>query len=176
MTKEKGNKFDIRVLKRLFSFMRPYRFTALSLLLMMLMASVAAILRPVLIGDAIDNYLVDSKYSLFQQTILLVIGILVIESILQYLIIFLSGWIGQTIVHDLRTKLYKHILKLKTQFYDKTPIGQLVTRNVSDIETLSDVFSQGIAAMSADIITLLFLIGAMFYDCLLYTSPSPRDA
>jgi len=162
--KQKGNKFDLRVLGRLLSFMRPYKFISFSLLAMMLLASIATVLRPMLIGDAIDNYLTLEFYSQFQKAIIYVITILLVEAVLQYFIIYLSGWLGQTIIHDLRTKLYRHILNLKTQFYDKTPIGQLVTRNVSDIETLSDVFSQGIAAMSADIITLLFIISAMFYE------------
>jgi len=161
---EKGNKFDLGVLKRLLGFMKPYKYTSLCLLVMMLLSSTGTVLRPMLIGEAIDQPLSQGNASLFQHIIIYVICILFLEVIFQYFIIYLSGWIGQTIVHDLRVRLYRHILNLKTQFYDKTPIGQLVTRNVSDIETLSDVFSQGIAAMTADIITLLFIIGAMFYE------------
>jgi len=161
---EKGNKFDVSVLKRLIGFMKPYKFTSLCLLAMMLLSSTGTVLRPMLIGEAIDQHLSQGNALLFQRTILYVISILFLEVILQYFIIYLSGWIGQTIVHDLRVRLYRHILNLKTQFYDKTPIGQLVTRNVSDVETLSDVFSQGIAAMTADIITLIFIISAMFFE------------
>jgi len=161
---EKGNKFDLGVLKRLLGFMKPYKYTSLCLLVMMLLSSTGTVLRPMLIGEAIDQPFSQGNASLFQHIIIYVICILFLEVIFQYFIIYLSGWIGQTIVHDLRVRLYRHILNLKTQFYDKTPIGQLVTRNVSDIETLSDVFSQGIAAMTADIITLLFIIGAMFYE------------
>ncbi|MFK7899795.1 MAG: ABC transporter ATP-binding protein [Cyclobacteriaceae bacterium] len=159
---QKGNKFDWKVLKRLLGFMKPYLGTAVLLLVLMLIASASAILKPVLIGKyAIDKYLTLGDYENFQFVILLAIGVLFLESILQYFIIYLSSWLGQNIVNNIRIRLYHHVIKLKTQFFDKTPIGQLVTRNVSDIETLSEVFSQGIAAMLADIFQLLFIITAM---------------
>jgi ATP-binding cassette subfamily B protein len=81
----------------------------------------------------------------------------------EYIETYLSAWLGQTIIKDVRIKLYRHLLKHKLSFFDNTPIGRLVTRNISDIETLSDVFSQGVAAIFADILQLLFILGFMLY-------------
>ena len=95
--------------------------------------------------------------------IYLLIGLLVIQAIIQYIHTYLSGWIGQFIVKDIRIKLYDHLLKLRLKFYDNTPIGRLVTRVISDIETLSEVFSQGLASIIGDLLQLFFIMGFMFY-------------
>ncbi|HAZ26285.1 MAG TPA: antibiotic ABC transporter ATP-binding protein, partial [Algoriphagus sp.] len=76
---------------------------------------------------------------------------------------YYSGWIGQVIIRDLRVRLYNHLLKLKLKFFDTTPIGRLVTRNISDIETLADVFSEGLAAIIGDLLQLVTILGVMFY-------------
>ncbi|MGB3468775.1 MAG: ABC transporter ATP-binding protein, partial [Cyclobacteriaceae bacterium] len=80
----------------------------------------------------------------------------------QYLHTYLSGWLGQNIIRDIRVKLFRHIQSLQLRFFDKTPIGRLVTRSVSDIETLADVFSQGIAAMIGDVLQLIVILIMMF--------------
>ena len=88
---------------------------------------------------------------------------LVVLAIMQYLHTYLAGWVGQTVIKDIRIKLYRHLLSLKLKFFDKTPIGRLVTRNVSDIETLSNVFSEGIAALIGDLLQLIVIMAVMFY-------------
>jgi ATP-binding cassette subfamily B protein len=92
----------------------------------------------------------------------LLVGLLIIQAVVQYGHTYLSGWIGQYIVRDIRLKLYRHLLGLRLKFFDKTPIGRLVTRNVSDVEQLSDVFSQGLAAMIGDALQILVILGMMF--------------
>jgi ATP-binding cassette subfamily B protein len=95
--------------------------------------------------------------------VILLIGLIVIQGIVQYLHTYLSGWIGQSVVRDIRVKLYRHLLSLRLRFFDRTPIGRLVTRNISDIETLSDIFSQGVAAIIGDILQIVVILGVMFY-------------
>jgi ATP-binding cassette subfamily B protein len=119
--------------------------------------------RPWIVKIAIDRYITAGDYSGLVSMIILLLVLLVIQGVVQYLHTYLSGWLGQHIIKDLRVKLYKHLLSLRLKFYDRTPIGRLVTRNVSDIETLSEVFSQGIAALIGDLLQILFILAIMFY-------------
>lgn len=120
-------------------------------------------IRPYIVQRAIDNYVPNGDYSGLVFMISILIVHLILLAIVQYSHTYLSGWVGQVIIKDIRVKLYKHLLNLKLKFFDKTPIGRLVTRNVSDIETLSNVFSEGIAALIGDLLQLVFLMGFMFY-------------
>ena len=95
--------------------------------------------------------------------IIFMVGLLLIQAVIQYGHTYLSGWLGQNIIKDIRIQLYQHVLKLRLKYYDNTPIGRLVTRNISDVETLSDVFSQGLAALAGDLLQLIFIIAIMFY-------------
>lgn len=120
-------------------------------------------IRPVIVQKAIDGYVPAGDYPglVFMMGILVVH--LIILAIAQYSHTYLSGWFGQVIIRDIRTQLYQHLIKLKLKFFDKTPIGRLVTRNVSDIETLANVFSEGLAALIGDLLQLVFLTGFMLY-------------
>ena len=158
-----GKVVDLKVLKRLFRFVKPYlpQFYLLVFLTLLLAALVP--LRPILIGYTIDNHIAVGDYQSFVKVIYLLIGLLVIQAIVQYSHTYLSGWLGQTTIRDIRTELYAHIQRLKLKFFDNTPIGRLVTRNISDIETLANVFSQGIAMMIGDLLQLVAILGFMFY-------------
>ena len=125
--------------------------------------SIVGPLRPMLIQKAIDDNVAQGDYPGLVNMILLLIGLLVIQAVIQYLHTFYSGWLGQNIIKDIRIKLYRHIQSLKLTFFDKTPIGRLVTRNISDIETLAEVFSTGIAGIIADVMQLLVILGFMFW-------------
>lgn len=116
-----------------------------------------------IIQKAIDENVANGDYPGLVNMILILIGLLVGQAIVQYLHTFYSGWLGQNIIKDIRIKLYRHIQSLKLTFFDKTPIGRLVTRNVSDIETLAEVFSTGIAGIIADVMQLIVILGFMIY-------------
>jgi ATP-binding cassette subfamily B protein len=90
------------------------------------------------------------------------LALLVVQSIAQYIHTYMSGWMGQHVIRDIRTKLYEHLIRLRLRFFDKTPIGRLVTRTISDVETLADVFSEGLAAMVSDLLQLVFILALMF--------------
>jgi ATP-binding cassette subfamily B protein len=92
----------------------------------------------------------------------LLLILLLAQSVVQYIHTYLSGWMGQKVIHDIRTQLYRHLVSLRLRFFDKTPIGRLVTRTVSDVETLADVFSEGLAAMVSDLLQLIFILALMF--------------
>lgn len=158
-----GNLVDLQVLKRLFQFAKPYIRRFYLLVFLTIALAILTPIRPYIVQRAIDGYVPDGDYNglVFMTSIL--IAHLIILAIVQYSHTYLSGWVGQVIIKDIRVKLYERLLKLKLKFFDKTPIGRLVTRNVSDIETLANVFSEGIAALIGDLLQLVFLMGFMFY-------------
>lgn len=165
MEKEKssGNIVDFKVLKRLFVFAQPYKGVFYFLVFLTIALSVLGPVRPLIIQRAIDENVANGDYPGLVNMILLLVALLVGQAIVQYLHTFYSGWLGQNIIKDIRIQLYRHIQGLKLTFFDKTPIGRLVTRNVSDIETLAEVFSTGIAGIIADVLQLLVILGFMFY-------------
>ncbi|MCX2744517.1 ABC transporter ATP-binding protein [Mangrovivirga sp. M17] len=165
MNKEQGNRkiYDYAVLKRLLSFAKPYKGKFFLLIFLTLMVSILGPIRPAIIGWTIDNPIAEGNYELLVQMILILLGLLILQFIAQYFHTYLSGWLGQHVIKDIRIQLYRHLLKLKLKFFDRTPIGRLVTRNVSDIETLADVFSQGFAAIISDLLQIIIILGMMFW-------------
>ncbi len=157
-----GNIIDTNVLKRLYKFVKPYQGRFYFLVFLTLALAVLAPARPFVIQKAIDNPIAQGDFQGLINMTLILVGLLVMQAVVQYGHTYLSGWLGQFIIRDIRIKLYRHLLSLRLKFFDKTPIGRLVTRNVSDVETLSDVFSQGLAAMIGDILQILFILGMMF--------------
>ncbi|MBS1638293.1 MAG: ABC transporter ATP-binding protein [Bacteroidetes bacterium] len=150
------------MLKRIMSYTRPYRklFTATVVLTFLL--SAIAILRPLIIKYTL-NEVVEKQRDLSTLNMIgfALIGILIFEAILQFTNIYLTSLLGQNIIKDLRIQVYSHILRLKNSYFDNTPVGMLVTRSVSDIESLNDMFSQGFIVICGDILMLLIFIAVM---------------
>lgn len=158
-----GNIIDFHVLKRLMRFVKPYKGRFYFLILLTILLGVLAPIRPYLIQKTIDNDVAYGDYEGMVNMIIILVILLVGQALVQYLHTYFSGWLGQYVIRDIRIKLYRHLLSLRLKFYDKTPIGRLVTRTISDIETLADVFSQGLAAMMGDLLQLIFILFIMFY-------------
>jgi len=158
-----GNVIDFVLLKRVLVFAKPYRFQFTIAAISAVLLSVLGPMRPMLINYAIDNYiLIPNKEKLLNITTLL-LGLLFVEAFIQFFYIYLSTWIGQHVIQDLRAKIFKHILSLKMKYFDNTPIGTLVTRAVSDIETIADIFSQGLLVIIAELLKLVVVVIMMFY-------------
>ena len=158
-----GQVFDWTVLRRLLAYVRPYRRVFIGLIGLTVATAVLGTLRPFLIQRMVDVSIEQGDMKSLNTMFLLLLVLLVAHAGVSYLQTYYGGWLGQYIVRDIRTDLYQHLLKLKLKFFDQTPIGVLVTRNISDVETLSDVFSEGLAAMVGDILQLLFIMAFMFY-------------
>jgi ATP-binding cassette subfamily B multidrug efflux pump len=158
-----GEVLNIPLLKRVIVFAKPYKLQFSIAAFSAIILSFLGPVRPMLINYAIDNFILiqDSK-NLFRITILLV-SLLFVEGFIQFFYMYLSNWIGQHVILDLRKKIFKHILSLKMTYFDNTPIGTLVTRAVSDIETIADIFSQGLLVIIAEILKLVIVIAVMFY-------------
>ena len=161
--KNSGIVLDSDVLKRLFTFVRPYIRTFYFIVFMTFALAILGAVRPFLIQYTVDNDILNNDWEGLTRMFVILSVLLVANAIVQYLHTYYAGWLGQNVVRDIRIKLYRHILNLRLKFFDRTPIGTLVTRNVSDVETLSDVFSEGLAAMIGDVLQLVFIVGFMFY-------------
>ena len=158
-----GNVIDFVLLKRVLAFAKPYRLQFTIAAISAVLLSILGPMRPMLINYAIDNYiLIPNKEKLLDITVLL-LGLLFVEAFIQFFYIYLSTWIGQHVIQDLRAKIFKHILSLKMKYFDNTPIGTLVTRAVSDIETIADIFSQGLLVIIAELLKLVVVVIMMFY-------------
>lgn len=158
-----GKILDWPILKRLFTFIRPYRSRFYALVALILLSAVLAPASPLLIKYTIDHFVTTGQYAGLTRMLFVMIGVLLVQGVVQFSSTYLSGWLGQTIIRDIRVQLYEKILHLRLKFFDDTPIGRLVTRTISDIETLSDVFSEGIASIAGDILQLVLIIAVMFY-------------
>jgi ATP-binding cassette subfamily B multidrug efflux pump len=158
-----GQVFDWNVLRRLLSYVRPYRRVFIGLIVLTVATAVLGTLRPFLIQRMVDVSIEQGDTAGLNRMFLWLLVLLVGHAGVSYLQTYYGGWLGQYIVRDIRTDLYRHLLGLKLSFFDRTPIGVLVTRNISDVETLSDVFSEGLAAMAGDILQILFIMAFMFW-------------
>lgn len=166
MEKEKvssGNIIDLSVVKRILEFVRPYKGRFYLLIFLTFLLGVLTPLRPMLIQYTLDKHVAVGNYWGMVNIILLILFLLVIGSIVQYIHTYISGRIGQFVIRDIRIRLYEHLVNLRLKFFDKTPIGRLVTRTISDVETLADVFSEGLAAMAGDLLQIIFILVFMFF-------------
>ncbi len=158
-----GKIFDLATLRRLYTFIRPYQGRFYLLVLIIMLAAALAPVTPLLIRYTIDNEIAAGDYKGLSLMLASMVGVLVVQAVMQFSNTYLSGWLGQHVIRDIRVQLYHKILHLRLKFFDNTPIGRLVTRTISDVETLADVFSEGMAAIAGDILQLILIIGVMFY-------------
>jgi ATP-binding cassette subfamily B protein len=158
-----GEIVDIKVLKQLYSFIKPYKAQFYFLVFLTIAMAILAPTRPYLIQIAIDDHVTIGDRGGLLKIVYILVGLMFLQAIVQWAHTYYSGWIGQVIIKDIRVRLYQHLLKLRLKFFDNTPIGRLVTRNISDIETLADVFSEGLAAIVGDLLQLVTILAVMFY-------------
>ena len=160
----KKNKLNIAVFKRLLSYWRTYKglfFIAVSCTLLL---AIIGPFRPWLIGEVVQKYIVETQNGeeLLTWT-LVILGILLLEGVLQFVSNYFSNLFAQSIIRDIRQQLMGHILKFRIRYFDKTPVGSLVTRLISDLEAITDVFSSGMMAIVGDLLMLVFVISWMFF-------------
>ena len=162
-TTAKKSFFDVQLLKRVLQFARPYkgRFY-LSIFFAVLLAAFTPI-RPFLIQLTVDNYITNK---LAEQVILITIfqiGFLIVETGLRFYFSYITTWLGQSVVKDIRTTVYNKVLRLNLRQFDKTPIGTLTTRTVDDIERINDIFADGLIPIIADLLSIVAVLGFMFW-------------
>jgi ATP-binding cassette subfamily B protein len=158
-----GEIVDMKVLRQLYTFVKPYQKQFYFLVFLTIALAILAPTRPYLIQIAIDEHVALGDAAGLIRIIYILVGLMIVQTLAQWAHTYYSGWIGQVIIKDIRVRLYTHLLRLRLKFFDNTPIGRLVTRNVSDIETLADVFSEGLAAIIGDLLQIVTILGVMFY-------------
>jgi subfamily B ATP-binding cassette protein MsbA len=163
MSEVSGKAFDLKLLGKILTFIKPYKVVFYTALFLTILLSVLTTARPILIEYVIDNFVSTPNAVQLLNYTLLLFGILLLESIVNFFFIYAANHLGQSIIRDIRVKLYKHILSFKLKYFDQTPIGTLVTRAVSDIETIANIFAEGLLVIFGDLLKIVVMIGAMFY-------------
>jgi subfamily B ATP-binding cassette protein MsbA len=164
MASTTGNAFDIGLFKRLLSFTKPYRVTYYFVALSAILIAIVAIGMPYLIKVAIDQHIIPMEYEGFMTVIILMIAVLLADVLLQLSFIYYANWLGQQVIRDLRLKLFDHMLGFKMKYFDQSSVGKLVTRSVSDIETIASIFSQGLFVIISDLLKMIVVLGFMTYS------------
>ena len=163
MNKKQKKIFDLHLFRRLLVYIKPYRMVfAISLFCVIGLALFGA-LRPYVLKEAIDVKVANKEYAGFIFYIVLILILLLLEVISQLLFIYYASWLGQSVVKDIRVKLFRHMLKFKMMYFDKSSVGVLITRAVTDMERIADIFGQGLFMIFSDILKMLVVAGFMAF-------------
>tara|TARA_R110002072_G_scaffold303077_1_gene492915 strand:- start:34759 stop:36522 length:1764 start_codon:yes stop_codon:yes gene_type:complete len=161
----KKAKINFNVFMRLLSYWKSYKWLFFLSIVTTFLLAFPGPIRPMLIGHMVDQYIVDNQdESKLLLWTLLIVGLLIFEAILRFLSSYYSNLFAQSIIRDLRQDLMKHILTFRIQYFDKTPVGTMITRLVSDLEAITQVFSSGMIAIAGELIAIAVSISLMFYS------------
>ena len=158
-----GKIFDVDTVRVILAQVGPYRRRFAWTGVMVILLSSLVWIRPALIRQAVDVHIATGDLEGLLRVFLMVVGVLVVEALVQYRVTYLANWVAQSVSLDLRAKLYRHVSRFRLKYFDQTPVGALVTRHVSDIDGVAGVFSNGILNAVGDLLALFVVIGAMLY-------------
>jgi ATP-binding cassette, subfamily B, multidrug efflux pump len=156
-------KFNFTLFRRIMSLANPYRLTFVTAAILAVILAPLSSARPYLIQLMVDEHIFKFDVPGMTNMVLLLIGLLILEAGLQYMFNYITSWLGQSVIRDLRIRVFRQVTSLNLSYFDKTPIGQSTTRTISDIETINAVFSEGIMTIIADLLTLIVVLGIMFW-------------
>ena len=148
--------------RQLSHFVKPYRGVFIAVALFAVLSSIFSTAQPYLIKVAIDNYITPKDYEGLVRIVYILIALLCAEVTMQFLFSYYSNWLGQTVIRDVREKLFAHLLRFKMRYFDKSSIGVLVTRAVNDMERIGEIFSSGLFEMASDILKMFVITIVMF--------------
>jgi ATP-binding cassette subfamily B multidrug efflux pump len=155
--------FDYQLLLRVLEQAKPYRWVfRLTALLAVLLAPLATA-RPYLIQVMVDEHIFKYDVSGMMRVLMLLVVLLLLESALRFVFTYAGNWLGQSVIRDLRVRVFRHITSLRLSYFDRTPIGTSTTRTINDIETINAVFAEGVITILADLIMLVAVLALMFY-------------
>ncbi|MDP3830656.1 MAG: ABC transporter transmembrane domain-containing protein, partial [Ignavibacteriaceae bacterium] len=158
-----GKAYDAKLMKRLLGYVKPYKKYVIAAIVLNIIVAALGPLRPYLTKIAVDDYIVNSDFNGLFYITLALFGSLVFQSVMQYFLTYYTQYLGQKTIYDLRVKLFSHTQRLAAKFFDKTPIGRIVTRVTNDIESLNELFSSGIVMVFSDVFIILWILGFMFF-------------
>lgn len=164
MSEPTGNAFDFKLFKRLLAFTKPYSLIFYFVAFAAIIMSGLAVLRPYLLKLAIDNSMVPKDGEGFMKYIILMVVVLMLEVIFQFAFIFYTNYLGQSVIRDMRQKLFRLMMSFKMKYFDKSAVGRLTTRAVNDVETISSIFSEGLFMIISDLLKMAVIAGFMLYQ------------
>ncbi|MEQ8330328.1 MAG: ABC transporter ATP-binding protein [Longimicrobiales bacterium] len=156
-----GKAYDARLMRRLIRYLQPYRLQVVAAILLLMAASALEIVGPILTQQVIDRAIPAGDMDLLTRLTVLYMAATVGAFALQYVQGILTTWLGQSVMYDLRTEIFQRFQRLDLKFFDKNPVGRLMTRITNDVETLNELFSSGLVSVFGDVFTLLFILVAM---------------
>ncbi|MBV6653725.1 MAG: ABC transporter ATP-binding protein, partial [Mameliella sp.] len=163
MASSDKNKIDYKLLGRVFALAKPYRKVFIAAATLAILLAPISTARPFLIKVMVDDYIFANDIPGLSQMALILVGLLFLDSFCRYWFIYSTNLLGQSVIRDLRVRVFRHITKLRLTYFDRTPIGTSTTRTINDIEAINTVFSQGSITIIADLLTLVTVLGVMFY-------------
>ncbi|UKM64549.1 ABC transporter ATP-binding protein/permease [Flavobacteriaceae bacterium GSB9] len=163
MSKPKENIFDFELFKRLFEYIKPYKRVFVGLVLLVVFLAIFSSATPYITKDAIDSSIMSKEEKGFLFFIILMLAVLILQTVFQLLFIYYASWLGQNLVMDVRVKLFDHLLQFKMKYYDNSSVGVLITRAVTDMERIADIFGQGLFMIVRDLLTMTVVFGVMVY-------------
>ncbi|MCC6549480.1 MAG: ABC transporter ATP-binding protein [Ignavibacteriaceae bacterium] len=158
-----GKAYDARLMRRLLGYIKPYKKYVFAAILLNLVVAALGPLRPYLTKLAVDDYIASSNYSGLMWVTIGLIGTLILQSFIQYFLTYYTQLLGQRTILDLRKGLFRHTQRLAAKYFDKTPIGRIVTRVTNDVESLNEMFSSGIVMVFSDLFIIAWILGFMFF-------------
>jgi ATP-binding cassette, subfamily B, multidrug efflux pump len=162
---EKKKIFNFSLLKRVIRYAKPYRKKFIISILLAFVISALTPIRPILIQQTVDKYIRNDMPRMIVLITIIQVAILLLETLIRYYFTWLTAWLGQHVVKDLRVEVYKKILSLNLSQYNKTPVGTLTTRTINDIESVNDIFADGIVPILADLLSIVVVVSVMsWYD------------
>jgi len=164
MAEVTGKALDWKLLKRVMHYVKPYNKTFVVAGFLTVFLAVSALLQPILIQRTLDVDILNDNYDGLVFMVVLMIVQLIVQTVAQYYQTYLTNALGQSVIRDLRIDTFNHITSLRLKYFDRTPIGMLITRTVSDLETIADIFSEGLISIMGDMLLVFAVIGFMLYQ------------
>ncbi len=144
-------------------YVKPYNKTFVVAVFLTIFLAAIAIVQPILVQRTLDDYILKDNYNGLLTMVIIMMAQLIIQTAAQYYQTYLTNWLGESVIRDLRTDIFNHITSLRLKYFDRTPIGVLITRTVSDLETIADIFSEGLISIMGDMLLVVAIIAAMLY-------------
>lgn len=164
MSEVTGKALDWKLLKRVMHYVKPYNSTFVVAAFLTIFLAVSALIQPILIQRTLDVNILNDDYDGLVFMVALMMAQLIVQTVAQYYQTYLTNSLGQSVIRDLRIDIFNHITSLRLKYFDRTPIGMLITRTVSDLETIADIFSEGLISIMGDMLLVLAVIGFMLYQ------------
>ncbi|MFI5134454.1 MAG: ABC transporter ATP-binding protein [Chitinophagales bacterium] len=155
---------DVSLLRRVMGLVKPYKGRFYLAVFIAILMAILAPLTPYLIQITVDNYIMAGNWNMLLWMTMVLTGMLLFQAALTYNFTYNTNWLGQSIIRDLRTRVYRHVLSLNLRHFDRTPIGTSVTRTINDVEAINDIFAEGVITILSDLLTLIAVLFMMFYS------------